>query len=65
MAFLAAKPADFGNRQAGYTQCVHALLYFVKLRRPDYGINTFHFVALLIAPCAEMAAFTNALHPRI
>jgi hypothetical protein len=59
MALLPAKSANFGNRQAGYSQRVHTLLYVVKLRWSDYGINTFHLSRSLLASCAEIAVPKN------
>src|SRR5271165_5897797 len=59
MALLPAKSANFGNRQAGYSQRVHTLLYIVKLRWSDYGINTFHLSRSLFASRAEIAVPKN------
>src|ERR1700722_1502129 len=59
VALLPAKSANFGNGQAGYSQRVHALLYLVKLRWSDYGINSFHLLCSLFASCAEIAVPKN------
>jgi hypothetical protein len=59
MALLPAESANFGNRQAGYSQRVHTLLYLVKLRWSDYGINSFHLSRSLLASCAEIAVPRN------